>query len=241
MSRLPPKGTVYAAHRPVRDELITGLRTAPVAAIYDAMGQRGLMRGVHPIVAGSRAAGQAITALDYNGHNLMMYAALETAKRGDVLVCSTQAGASELAVWGASVNESALAVGLSGVVLDAAVRDSAEVSAADLPVWARGVTPAAVPAKSKAGWANVPIVCAGVQVYPGDIIVGDDDGVVAVPHEDAEAVLAAVLARLGRDEGNLRPRIERGESLFTIRGYNTALSGDGGGFVAHRWFESGAP
>jgi 4-hydroxy-4-methyl-2-oxoglutarate aldolase len=213
----------------------------PVAAVYDAMGQRGLLRGVRPIVAGGRAAGPAITALDYSGHNLMLYAALETAQRGDVLICTTQAGASELAVWGASVNESALAAGLSGVVLDAAVRDSTAITASGLPVWARGVTPAAVPAKSKAGWGNVPVVCAGVQVSPGDVVVGDDDGVVAVPHEDAEEVLAAVLARLGRDDAELLPRIERGESLFTIRGYDTALTRDGGSFAGRPWFEGGTP
>ena len=197
-------------------ELVDRFRQTYVASVHEAMGHRGLLDpSIRALIPGLRAAGPALTALSAPGDNLAMHVALSTARRGDVLVVSSQ-GSSLAAQWGGLATHQAVATGLAGVVVDGAARDVAVAREAGLPVWARHVV-AWGSGKRRVPGVNVPIACGGAIVNPGDLVVADDDGVVVVPRQEAESVLVAALARDER-ERSIVERIQRGERLFEILG-----------------------
>ena len=115
----------------------------------------------------------------------------------------------------------AMARGVAGLVVDAGVRDAAEIRGLGFPVWSRAVSAAAT-RKVSPGWVNVPVVCAGVEVNPGDVVVADDDGVVVVASMEARAVVKAANARVAREDG-LRQRYARGESSLDVNGLRPLL------------------
>jgi len=201
---------------------ISRLGAAGVATVHEAQGRSGLLRPyMRPVYATARVAGSAVTVLCAPGDNLMLHAAIAVVQPGDVLVVATFSESTD-GMFGELLAESCRAHGVAGLVIDAGVRDTAEISAMAFPVWSKAVS-AQGTAKTIAGSVNVPIVCAGASVAPGDVVIGDADGVVVVPRESAAAVAAAADARLAKEEGT-RQRLKAGELGLDIYGLRDVLA-----------------
>lgn len=237
---LHPRGTVFTQAPTPEPDVLTAYGELSVASVHEGLGQRNLIRGIEMLVPEGRAVGRAITALDMAGSNLTLHAMLDVAGPGDFLVFTTQHGAVSSAVWGANVSYSAHSRGLAGAVVEGCVRDIDEVRATAFPVWGRGVS-AAGTGKTRVGWGNVPVVCGGAYIKPGDIIVADSDGVVAVPLEDAQEVAQRAADRDARERETLTPRVREGESLFAVRDWAQNFPSDGGRFVDATWERPVAP
>jgi len=165
-------------------ERLFKLATATVA---DVMGRfRAMDAGIKPVKEGMRLCGPAITVLTRPGDNLMVHKAMEVARPGDVIVVNT-GSCTYAAVWGELMTNAAIEINLGGLVVDGAVRDGAELRRLGWPVFARAIVARGCD-KDGPGEINVPIACGGVVVNPGDILLGDDDGVVVVPKEYAKQV-----------------------------------------------------
>lgn len=182
-------------------EVVRQLAVFPCALISDAMGKLNTMDfGIKPIYAGmGRVAGPALTVLARPGDNLMATKAIGLAEPGDVVVVSTSDHTTH-SVWGGVMSAMAVARRVAGLVTDGVVRDVAQTKDSGFRIWARGVTPLAPARGIPPGQINTPIVCGGVCVSPGDIIVADEDGVVVVPRDEAEAVLEACSARAAKEK-----------------------------------------
>lgn len=180
------------------DETVAELGRFPVAIIGDGMGARGIMDGgIKPLNRDSRLCGPAVTVETRAADNLMIHAALKLAKAGDVLVVNGH-GYLSAGIWGELTTRVAMRKGLAGIVIDGAVRDSCVLAASGFPVFCRGVCPCGG-GKEGVGQVNLTISCAGVPVHPGDIVVGDADGVVVVPRASAGEALAGARQRLERE------------------------------------------
>ena len=176
---------------------------------------KALAAGLFPIIPGKRVAGRARTARIAPGQNAAIHRAVHEAQPGDMLVVDG-GGSDRFGAFGDLLAEGCLARGVTGAVLDCSIRDSAEIRALGFQVFARGRHPEST-AKTEPGETGITIVCAGVRVRPGDILVGDDDGIVVVPRESAARVLEAV-AETERREEAIRARIRGGESTLEIFG-----------------------
>jgi 4-hydroxy-4-methyl-2-oxoglutarate aldolase len=202
--------------------VIAGLGDAGVATVYEAQGKKGLLGPeIRPIQHGARIAGSAVTVESAPGDNLMVHAAIEALDEGDVLVVALTAPGLHGMV-GDLLAASMRAHGCIGLVIDSGVRDSAELEDMGFPVWSRGIFSAGT-AKATPGSVNVPVVCAGTPVSPGDVIVADDDGVVVVPREEAVAALEATRQRLDKESAT-RTRLEAGELGIDFYGLRDVLA-----------------
>jgi 4-hydroxy-4-methyl-2-oxoglutarate aldolase len=190
-------------------QLLADFASFGVATVHEASWRRGLARGLTPLRSDLRIAGPAVTALCHPGDNLMLNAAIDIALPGDVLVVATLSP-SDTGMFGDLLMTLCQAKGIAGLVIDAGVRDTADIRASAFPVWSRVVS-ASGATKQTAGWVNVPVVCGGVLVHPGDIVCADSDGVVVVNRDEAEQVHAASVARLASEELT-RQQYSRGES-----------------------------
>jgi 4-hydroxy-4-methyl-2-oxoglutarate aldolase len=197
---------------------IATLARLGVATVHEAQGRTGLMQPyLRPVWRGAQTAGSAVTALCHPGDNWMIHVACEVLTPGDVMVvaCSsenTDGGFGELLA--ASVK----ARGARGVVLDIGCRDAAGITEMRFPVWSRAIS-AKGTVKFTLGSVNLPVVCAGVSVRPGDVVVADDDGVVIVPRLEAARVAQAGEERERKEAAN-RVRLQQGElglDLYDMR------------------------
>ena len=193
-----------------------------VATLHEAQGRLGLMRPfMRPVYAGAKACGTAVTVFAHPGDNWMLHVAAELIKPGDVVVVATSADNTD-GMFGELLATSFRARGAKGLVIEAGCRDVADLKAMDFPVWAREIS-AKGTVKATVGSVNIPVVCGGALVNPGDVVAADDDGIVIIPRRDAAKVAAAAEAREQKEAVN-RKRLAAGELGLDIYGMREALA-----------------
>jgi 4-hydroxy-4-methyl-2-oxoglutarate aldolase len=191
------------------------------ATVHESQDRTGVMFPyLRPIYLSAKVAGPAITVSCHPGDNLMIHAAVEVCKPGDVLVVVTTSESTD-GMFGDLLGTSCQAHGVAGLVIDAGVRDTTELTGMKFPVWAKAVSPQGT-VKASPGSVNVPVVCAGVVVNPGDVIVADADGVVVVPRANAADVAKAGQQRIAKEE-KTRERLAKGELGVEFYGLRAKL------------------
>jgi 4-hydroxy-4-methyl-2-oxoglutarate aldolase len=203
------------------EDVIGKLRSLGSATVYEAQGAKGAFdSGIKPIAPTMHLAGRALTIDMRPADNLMLHYAMLKARPGDVLVVDAK-GFLEAGPWGDVFTEQALATGLAGLVIDGAVRDSQTIIDMNFPVFCRGLSIKGT-GKNQPGEINVPITIAGVTVHPGDIIVGDRDGLVVVAAHEVEAVLKLAQER-EQKEIEYREKIRQGATTARLLGLEEKL------------------
>ena len=201
---------------------VAALRPFGVATVHEAMGRRGLLAScLRPIYPGAKACGTAVTIFAHPGDNWMLHVAAELLRPGDIAVLATSADNTD-GMFGELLATSFRAHGAIALVTDAGCRDTAELHAMNFPVWSRAVH-AKGTVKATVGSVNTPIVCAGVLVHPGDVVIADDDGIVIVSKAQAAEVAAACAAREAK-EAATRKRLAAGELGVDIYGMREPLT-----------------
>ena len=208
---------------------VDGLAALGTATVHEAIGRRGFAGPqLRPIQHGTRLAGTAVTVSSHPGDNLMIHAAVEVCREGDVLVVASTAPSTH-GVFGELLASSLRARGVRALVTDAGVRDTAELREMGFAVWSQHVSCQGT-VKASAGSVNVPVVLGQVVVNPGDVVCGDDDGVVVVAREEAVWALERSRERTAREDGT-RARLAAGELGVDIYGLRATLEALGVEYV----------
>jgi 4-hydroxy-4-methyl-2-oxoglutarate aldolase len=202
-------------------DVIKTLGEQGVATVHEAQSRTGLMNPyLRPIYPTARVVGSAITVSCQPGDNLMIHAAIEVCQPGDVLVVTTTSESTD-GMFGELLATSCQAHGIAGLVINAGVRDVADLTAMNFPVWSKAIS-AQGTVKATPGSVNIDVVCAGAIVHPGDIIVGDADGVVVVKREHASAVVYLGQKRVEKEQMS-RAMLRAGELGVDFYGLRAKL------------------
>ena len=203
--------------------LLSDLACGGASMVATERGGVGVLTGILPVTSARTICGPAVTVRSHAGDNLAVHRSIYEAEAGDIIVVAN-GGDTEVAVWGEVMTVAAQARGLAGLVTDGVVRDSGAIERLGLPVFARGVTPRG-PRKEDAGAVNRPVELAGIEVQPGDFLVGDADGVVVVPGADAPAVAERCRRHFDRERA-LLDEVRAGGSVIELFGFDARIPTD---------------
>src|SRR5690606_13823293 len=203
-------------------ELVEAFRSLETATVYESSDKQGALdRSIQPIYPGLKLCGTALTVQCQPADNLTLHAAIALAQPGEVIVADV-AGYQDAGHWGEITTVAAQARGVVGLVINGGVRDIAAIRQRGFPLFAAAVCMKST-VKAVPGRINHPILCGGVRVQPGDLILGDDDGVVVVAREQAASVLTAA-RRKAEAEAEVMRRVEQGELTLDILGFRQTLT-----------------
>ncbi len=202
-------------------EKLQKLPTGNVADSNTSAPRQGVMdSGIKPLDPKSHVVGRAVTARCYPGDNLALHQAIYTAQAGDVLVLDCH-GYTEAGHFGDIMALACQVRGIAGVVIDGSCRDAEDIKALGLPVFVRALNPSGTVKKSL-GEVNVPVNCGGIRVNPGDIILGDCDGVVVVPQEFEDEVFAKAQAKFDKEQ-HIVEQLKAGKTTLEVYGFNELI------------------